>query len=479
MTQEQAILATLVVYKIALVGIGVATSKKTHDGTDFFLGGRKLGAWVAALSASASSSSAWTLLGVSGAAYAWGLSAIWLFPACVGGFVINWFFLAERLRAQSRESQALTVSEFLAGPPGTPFRRAVGALGSVIVVFSLATYVATQFQGAGKTFSQTFGLGEVESVLIGATVIVVYTLLGGFWAVSITDTLQGALMALTATILPLAALAKVGGPAALWQAMQNVPVEGYAELLQGMPLMAGVGFAIGLLGIGLGYPGQPHVANRFMALEDAQGVRRGRWVALVWGVLVYSGMLAVGWCGRVLVSVDDKEKIFMALTSELFPPVIAGIMIAAVLSAVMSTADSQLLVVVSSLTHDLDLDASKPENLLQRSRVVIVTVSIVAVWAALKGPPEIFSFVLVAWTALGASFGPLLLVRVWRGPVHPVLTLIAMGLGFSLALITYSLPAEFKGGILERVVPFAASFLVALVGSFVPCGDQPSSSSSR
>ena len=471
MTRETAILITLVVYKVLLLAIGVAASRKTKDGADFFLGGRSMGPVVAALSASASSSSVWTLLGVSGAAYSLGLSALWLFPACVGGFLINWCLLGPGLRSLSAESGALTVSEVLAGPSGTPLRKVVGALASVIVVLSLATYVATQFQGAGKTFSEIFGLGKVESILIGGGIVVIYTMMGGFWAVSLTDSVQGFLMMATSIALPVMALYTVGGLGELWQGMSAVVVPGYLSLQKSGGLAATVGFVAGLMGIGLGYPGQPHVVNRFMALRDDRALRTGRVIAISWAVIVYSGMLVVGWCGRVLFpDLVDKEVVFLTTTTELFPPVMAGIMLAAVVSAIMSTADSQLLVLVSSLTHDLDLDGATDKSLLVKSRMVILIVSACSVLAAIYGPEEIFGFVLFAWSAMGAAFGPLLLVTVLKGRVRPKPTLWAMSLGFCLSVTAYSIPLT-QGGVTERVLPWLVAFLIAWWGSNSKSGE--------
>jgi len=465
MSRETAILITLVCYKSVLLLLGVIASTRTKDGTDFFLGGRSLGATVAALSASASSSSVWTLLGVSGAAYAWGVSAFWLFPACVGGFLINWYILAPGLRRVSEKNDALTVSEVLAGPPGTPHRNAVSKLAAAIIVISLATYVATQFQGAGKTFSEIFGLGMVESILIGAGIVVIYTMMGGFWAVSLTDSLQGFLMMATSLALPIAGLITLGGPVGLWEQMQGVEVAGFTSFYREGGLAITIGFVLGLLGIGLGYPGQPHVVNRFMALKDERAVVFGRRIAILWGVIVYSGMLIVGWSGRVLFpDLVDKEVVFITATTELFPPVVAGVMIAAVMSAIMSTADSQLLVLVSSLTHDLNLDGGTDGSLVKRSRLVILAVSAVSVLAAIYGPEEIFNFVLFAWTGMGAAFGPLLLVTVIRGPVKPSATLQAMSLGFVLSVVAYSVPA-LKGGVIERMVPWLLAFAIAWNGA--------------
>ncbi len=454
MPSSTAILVTLIVYKAILILVGLWAQRRTRTGEDFFLGGRQLGPWVAAISASASSSSAWTLLGVSGAAYQWGLSAIWLFPACVGGFVLNWFVLAPALQRASHRTGALTVTELLAGR-----HRGVAAVASAIILLSLCTYVAAQFQGAGKTFNETFGWSIESSILLGSGIVILYTLAGGFWAVSLTDTLQGLLMAATAVLLPVAALGQVG----LDGLFADAP-EGYLSLTRNMAGPAGLGFVSGLLGIGLGYPGQPHVVTRFMALRDARAVASGRTIALSWAVLVYTGMLILGWSGRALLpELADNEVVFVAATQALFPPVVAGVMLAAVLSAIMSTADSQLLVAASAVTHDLGLGRAR---LVLAARLVIVGLSVSAVLTALYGPRAIFDRVLFAWSAMGAAFGPLLLVTVLRGPVPPGRTLFAMVVGFVLSVAAHLFPGNHlfpatKGGFMERVFPFVVALLIA------------------
>ncbi|MEO1336778.1 MAG: sodium/proline symporter, partial [Myxococcota bacterium] len=447
MSSQTAILLTLVLYKLALIGLGLWAQRRTVTGTDFFLGGRQLGPWVAALSASASSSSVWTLLGVSGAAYTWGLGAVWLLPACVGGFVLNWWVVAPRLQRESRRASALTVTEFLARG-----HRAVAVLASIIVLLSLCTYVASQFQGAGKAFHETFGWSVDHSILVGSAIVIIYTLLGGFWAVSLTDTLQGLLMGITAVCLPIAALAQVGFDGLFRDASPE-----FMSLTRNMGPAAAFGFIGGLLGIGIGYPGQPHVVNRFMALRDEAAVRTARVIAIVWAILVYSGMLILGWAGRSLLpSLSDNEVVFVAATHALFPPVVSGIMLASVLSAIMSTADSQLLVAASSVTHDLGLGR---RQIVVSSRIVIVVLSLGAVLAALYGPKGIFDRVLFAWSAMGAAFGPLLLVTLWKGPVSATRTFAAMSVGFVLSVVAYSF-AETKG-LIERWVPFAIALAIA------------------
>ncbi len=431
---------------------------RVQNANDFFLGGRKLGPWVAALSASASSSSAWTLLGVSGAAYNLGLAAVWLFPGCVGGFAVNWYLVAPRLRRLSHETGALTTTDLLAGPRDQPGARTLARVASVIILVSLLTYVASQFQGAGKTFVEVFGLSMSSAVLLGAGVIVVYTLLGGFWAVSITDSLQGLVMATSAVVLPAAVWFHVGGVAGIERGVAHV--EGFWDLSRGASLPVSVGFVLGFLGIGLGYPGQPHVVNRFMALESEDAARKGRQIAMVWAVILYAGMLILGWSSRALLPVlPDQEVVFIAATRVVFPPVLAGVMIAAVLSAIMSTADSQLLVVASSVSHDLR-GGSPSHHSLARSRWVVLALSCAAVAAALGGDPSIFDRVLFAWNAMGAAFGPLLLVTIWRGRPPWPWALAAMAAGFTLAVGIYWVPA-LSGGALERCVPFVVAFALA------------------
>ncbi len=464
MHETWAIAITLIVYKVVLVGIGLLANRRTHDAADFFLGGRQLGPWVAAISASASSSSAWTLLGVSGAAYAWGLGAVWIAPACVGGFVINWYVLGPRLRRSSAEDGSLTVTDVLAGPVGSPGSTTIRRVCTAIVLISLLAYVAAQFQGAGKTFHETFEMSKPAAILLGGGIIVLYTLLGGFWAVSITDTLQGLVMAVAAVIVPVAALVAVGGPAGLLDGLAAVPVEGYDSLVRGMAPAAGIGFVVGLLGIGLGYPGQPHVVNRFMAVRDEASMTQGRRIAIGWALTMYTGMLLVGWCARVLLpELADKEVAFISTTRELLPPVVAGVMIAAVLSAVMSTADSQLLVAASSVAHDLRRQDAPGGVSLGRTRTVVMGLSAVAVALALWGSTEIFSAVLFAWTAMGAAFGPLLLVLVLHGPVRPGARLVSITLGFGLSVLAYSIEGM-AGGPWERVMPFVVALAVAWAG---------------
>ena len=459
------LITTLVLYQLLLLAIGWWASRRTADNEDFYLGGRKLGALVAALSASASSSSAWSLLGVSGAAFAWGLPAIWLIPSTLLGFFINWYWVAPRMWRQSRESNALTLTEFLAGPAGDPARTAIMRIGAGVILFSFTFYVAAQFQAAGNTFAGALDMDPVLAIALGAAIVLAYVMLGGFWAASITDSVQGILMAGSAVVLPIAAVIAVGGPAVL---LSSLDVEGVSALTlwtSQESLAAGVGFVIGLAGIGLGYPGQPHVVNRFMAMEDSKAIPTARMIAIAWAVIIYTGMVILGWCGRLLVeALGNGEQVLFALATLLLPSFMAGIMVSAILSAIMSTADSQLLVAASSVSHDLRNGKMATHESLRQSRWVVLSIGVAAILLAIFSPEAIFSRVLFAWQALAAAFGPLLVITLWRGTVQPAWRIAAMSSGFALT-VAISWTTDTPGDVAERYVPMLVALGLAWWGS--------------
>jgi len=461
------VLTTLIAYQLLMLGIGWWASKRNRDSEDFYLGGRRLGGLVAALSASASSSSAWSLLGVSGAAFVWGLPAIWLIPATLSGFLINWYLVAPRLARQSRDSGALTLTEFIAGPRGDPARPAMMRLGAAVILFSFTFYIAAQFQAAGTTFASVLDVRQEAAVVIGAAVVLAYVWLGGFWAASITDSVQGLLMAFCALLLPLLALIAVGGPLEL-AATLGADADGggpFDRWAGQSSWPAALGFVLGLFGIGLGYPGQPHVVNRFMAIRDQAAIVKGRRIAVAWAVIIYSGMVLLGWCGRILAGdLADGEQLLFVLATLLLPTLLAGIMVSAILSAIMSTADSQLLVAASSVSHDLRNGSGDPDAGLNRARWVVLLIGAVAVILAIAFPESIFNRVLFAWQALAAAFGPLLMVTLWRGAVAPCWRIAALSTGFLLTVVL-SWTIDSPGDWVERLLPLAAALVLALTGS--------------
>ncbi len=461
MDREYVILITLILYKILLIAIGFWASKRTKNTEDFFIGGKTLGPWVAATSSSASASSAWSLLGVSGAAYTLGWSAVWLFPAVVLGYMFNWLWLAPRIRTLGNETQSITLTELIAGK-GEHSKYIVYCC-TFIIVFSFAFYIAAQFQAAGGTFATTFNMDSDQAIIVGTIIILIYTLLGGFWAVSVTDTIQGLLMALTAFVLPLFALIAVGGVSGLFTDLSLQFSHAELSLTGQHSGWLGLAFIVGFLGVGLGNCGQPHVVNRFMAIKDEQSVRVGRYIGIAWPIIVIGGMLILGWCARILLSsTGDHEQVLFAVTNQLFHPVVAGVFVAAVLSAIMSTADSQLLVSASSLSYDLKLKGSEKKQLFI-SRLTVAFMCIISLAIALYAPEAIFSRVLFAWSALGSAFGPLLIVLLMGYKVQGLYRLLAIVSGFSFT-VYFNWQVHSPGDIIERVLPFIIAFAIALLG---------------
>jgi sodium/proline symporter len=459
MSGATAVLLTLVVYNALLIAVGLWTKGRNRDVADFYLADRGLGPWIAAISASASSSSAWTLLGVSGAAYAWGWPALWLFPSTVGGFLVNWLWVAPRLRRLAAEEGAITLSAVIAPIALGESRRLVLRAAAVIIVFCFVFYVASQFEAAGKAFESTFNLSKQASILIGAGIVLVYTLLGGFWAVSVTDTIQGLLMFTAAVVLPAISVVAVGGLGELHAGLSSMGATGSpTAALSGLMALF---FVLGILGIGIGYPGQPHVVNRFMALKNENALRQARIIALSWAVIVYAGMLAVGLCARVMFAdFGDSEQVMFKVASELLPPVIAGVMLAAVLSAIMSTADSQLLVASSAISYDWHLADGSTESGLGKSRATVLIVLVLATILALAWRADIFSRVLFAWSSLAAAFGPILILRLAGRSISDKGTLAAMLTGFGLTVLISWFP-DMPGDFAERIVPFGVALGIA------------------
>jgi sodium/proline symporter len=224
-------------------------------------------------------------------------------------------------------------------------------------------------------------------------------------------------------------------------------------------------FVLGLFGITIGYPGQPHVVNRYMALKDEKSLRQGRVIAITWAVIVYAGMLLVGFSARVLFSdLGDSEQVLFKVAGDLLPPVVAGVMLAAVLSAIMSTADSQLLVASSAISYDWNLADGKIDSGLGKSRITVVVVLILATILALVWRADIFSRVLFAWSSLGSAFGPILILRLMGRSISARATLAAMLSGFGLTVLISWLP-NMPGDFAERIVPFVIALSIAAGGS--------------
>jgi len=433
--------AVMVLYLGVLLAIGWRAARRTHGGEDFHLAGRSLGAWAAGISSTASSESGWVTLGAVGMAYTHGVSGLWFAPGCLLGYLVNVYLVAPRLRELSERQGSLTLTDVLTRRWGDP-RHVVRITSVVIVLLCMMGYVAAQMTAAGKAFQSTLGLeghgGYLLGVLIGAVVITAVTSLGGFRGVAWTDLFQGLLVAAALIALPLYAVARLGGFAELVHRLGAIDPN-LLTATGGRTGPALFGFVIGNLGIGLGYPGMPHVITRYMAARDQEEIRRLKLIAILWGVAVFYGAGLVGLASRVMLpGLADGEKALMALGLELLHPAVAGLMLAAVLSAILSTVSSQLLVAASAVSYDVVEEvmgrAADDRRSLVLGRWTVAVVGLLGVVLALAKVRIVFWFVLFAWSGLGAAFGPLILMAVTGVRLNRFGVLAAMLSGFGVTI---------------------------------------------
>lgn len=475
MSTATVVFITLVVYKLLLIGVGFWASRRNRDTTDFFLGGRGLGPFVAGLSYAASTSSAWVILGFSGFVYALGLGAVWMVPGIWAGYAVVWLVFGERLRQESLTHQQLTLTDFLLQDASATGRRTAASVAALLILLCFVFYIAAQFDAAGNALATHFTLSVPQAVVLGAAIVLLYSLLGGFWAVSVTDTIQAVIMLLVSIAVPVATLVAAGGLGAVWQQLGDSMPASYLSLTGGHAGLVFVGFVVGLVGMSLGTFGQPHLMSRLMAIRGAAERRAGFRIAMVWGLVVYIGMLIVGLAGRALMpELPNGETLFYAAASAYLPTVLAGIVIAATLSAVMSTVDSIMLAAAGAVAHDLGINKRFPNHQLLASRLVMTAIAVVAVVLTLNLPDSIFNRVLFAWSALGAAFGPILVWRVIGRVVSAQAALASMSVGFASTVLFYaygaaplatgllSQAAHLPGDPFERVFPWLPSLLLLL-----------------
>lgn len=460
MQPSVAVLVTLVIYQALLLGLGYWARSRAQTLEGYFIGGRSLGPWVTALSYAAGSSSAWSILGVSGIAFSQGVSAFWLLPGTLTGHLVVWFWIAPKLQTLSHQHRWVTLTDMLAHQLPHKYASLTYRLSAIVILFSFTFYIAAQFQGAANTFTAVFDVSFLVALLLGAGVVLVYTLWGGFWAVSITDAVQAALMLVAALVLPLAAWLAVGGLEGLNKAGE-IPQGGFWVWSGGHEGWFGTGFMLGMLSIGFGPLGQPHLLNRVMAMARKNDIKLARMVALSWFVLVLSGMFVLGLCAHVLlVKPQPAEQVFFQMADNLLPTIVTGVLVAAVLSAIMSTADSQLLVAGAAVDNDLRKARQRPgQTSRYSSRIAVFSVAVAAVVLAWVLPDSIFSRVLFAWNALGAGFGPLVIARLLGWQNQPWSIPTAISVGFGLTVLFYSLP-DGPGDLWERAVPFLLAMLL-------------------
>lgn len=477
--QSDVILITLVLYKLTLLGIGVWSKSRVHDNTDFLLGGRNLGPWVAGLSYAASTSSAWVLLGFSGFVFSFGIAALWMVPGIWAGYVVMWLWFGPRIREESKANDWVTPTDFLCAKLDKRAAYRIAAVSAVLITFCFIFYIAAQFDAAATAFAVNFDTGHVTSLLLGAGIILVYCLLGGFWAASVTDMLQAIVMLGAAVVVSILSVMAAGGPAAILNDLAAAD-PGLLDITGGTAGFLFAGLALGLAGIGLGTLGQPQLVARLMAVKGDRERRLGFMIAFTWGVGIYIGMSWLALAARSMaLEPGAGEQIFYLLAADLLPPVLAGIVIAAILSAVMSTVDSLLLAASAAIAHDLRLGETGGHDRLRVSRLVMTAIVIAAVVLAVFLPETIFNRVLFAWNALGAAFGPLIIARVAGIEPSARARLWSILSGFGLTVFFYSLGnvddaaavpiidwlvglAKLPGDPFERFIPFLPPLLIVL-----------------
>ena len=457
------VLLTLIFYKALLLGIGFWASSRVKTENDFFLAGQGLGAWTAGLSYAASTSSAWVLLGFTGIVYSKGLIGLWLIPGIFSGYILTWFIMGPRLNAETAERGYLTVIDFITSDVAKDWQRRIGLVCAAMILFCFVFYISSQFQAAGNALTEVFGLGATKSILIGAAVILIYCLMGGFLAASITDALQALVMMLACILVPLFAVQAAGGMGEVMAILKAQEPASFFSLTGEAVGIAGIGAAMGLLGTGLGALGQPQLLNRIMAVKSPSEQRKGAAITIGWGVVIYSGLVCLALAGRATGIETGQEGLFFAAAKAYLPAVLAGIVTAAVLSAVMSTVDSLLLAAASAVSHDVGVTYRDPKTALLAGRMAMVGVAIIAVLMTLYLPKDIFSRVLFSWVALGAAFGPTILTKCLGWRVKGGFVFAAILAGFFTAVIFANIDGALAD-VIEKWVSWGIGLVILLLG---------------
>ena len=418
-----------ILYIVVLIVIVAYSARRSKTNNDFVLGGKKISGFSLALSERATGESAWLLLGLTGLAYSEGMAAIWVALGCVSGILFLWVFLAEPLQKLTEKTGALTVPGlFSAKFKGNG--KSFGILSSVIIIFFFVLYIAAQFSGAGKIFNDTFNINPFWGMVIGSVLVTAYTMLGGFITVVATDAFQAVLMVVTCVVLPIIAL----GIAATYNihiaetiahASYTIPLdmESAKQATGGLLILNGFSWAFG-------YTGQPQLLTRMMAMRNKKETRQSRWLAVAWTLLSYAGAFLIGIIGYKLVQAgalgeaasaitNDAEKIMPIMVMTLLNPILAGILLSGAVSAMMSTASSQLMVVSSSMTEDLFLQLTKKKveekKMLFLNKILTLAVGLMGFLLAISMKETVYGLVSYAWSGIGASFGPAIILLIfWK-----------------------------------------------------------------
>ncbi|UYW02312.1 sodium/proline symporter PutP [Flavobacterium agricola] len=472
-------LISIGIYMLLMIGIGVYSYKKSNaNSDDFLIGGRKMGAAVTALSAGAADMSGWLLMGVPGAIYMLGLSSAWIAIGLTTGAFLNYVIVAPRLRTYTEiAGNAITLPVFFENryKDKTNLLKIVS---SILILIFFTLYTSSGMVAGGRLFESAFGFDYSYGLWVTSFVVVLYTFLGGFLAVSLTDFVQGTIMVLALVIVPIVAIYEIGGITETLTIVSNKK-DTYLNLFNGTTAIG----ITSLIAWGLGYFGQPHILVRFMAIGKVSDIPKARRIGITWMIFTVGGALLVGLIGIAYLqkfdqetmvifdnSKEQAETIFIYFSRVLFHPLIAGFLLSAILAAVMSTISSQLLVTSSSLTEDIYKafihKNATPKQLLLFSRIAVLLVAIIAVLLSLHPKDSIINLVGNAWAGFGAAFGPLILFSLlwkrttWQG------ALSGMVVGATVVLCWVYINHNYKDWY-EILPGFIASALVTYLVSLL------------
>lgn len=460
------ILIGLLLYLLFVLFVGIRTVGQNRTHADFLIANRKLGPFAIALSERASAESAWIVLGLPGAALVAGFSEIWTVFGCLLGIIFIWLFLAKPLRDLAGKYDSLTIPDLIARH-FDDHDNLLRISASAIITFFFALYIAAQFNGAGKIIHSTFGLPPISGMLLGGGIIVLYTIMGGFRAVVWTDVVQAIIMFATLVILPIV------GFFSLAAASGNDLILGMASLSENKWSWNSLLAIASGLSWGLGYTGQPHLLIRFLAIHDSSEIKRGRAIAFIWAIPAFLGSFAMGIVGLRLYGkapFADPETVMPYMATHLLPSFIAGILISGAMAAMMSTADSQLLVTTSTISEDLLHKVARvkfnQERFLTVNRLVTCAVGILAFALAFTSRELVFTIVSYAWSGLGASFGPVILgILFWRRITRSG-ALAGMWTG-AITTIVWKNFAALNTLITERLASYVLALLMIIIVSLI------------
>ena len=428
-TDSIIVLSAFIVYLLMMIIVGIVSMKKTNSTEDYFLGGRGLNSWVAALSAQASDMSGWLLMGLPGSIYALGTGQAWVAIGLFLGTVANWLLISKRLRRYTIvANNSLTLPEFLENRFHDK-KRILLCISSIVIVIFFLVYTASALASGGKLFNTVFGVDYHVALAIGAGVILTYTFLGGFLAVCTTDFIQGTLMLIGLLVVPIVAYGFVSGDFASNLALTGVNYDDYMSLFSNGGEAYSAVDILSQLAWGLGYCGMPHILVRFMAVKNEKELKKSSVIAIVWVFISLVMACVIGIVGRAFLApavLDEvsSESVFIELINQVFNhklalPFVGGLFLCGILAAIMSTADSQLLVCASSVSKDIYKNVAKPDasdqTVLKVSRLTVVVVALLAFFIAWDPDSSVMALVSDAWAGLGSAFGPIVVCSLfWK-----------------------------------------------------------------